>query len=106
MADFGNIDLEAAPLREMAVDIDRQESLLTGYFVRLEERMTQLERDGMNSEAGRELKSKFANLKMDYERKYPPAFKEYRTFLDEAANHYEDKERARKDKVASLEQTF
>ena len=106
MSQIGNIDIKPAELRSLASNIGRQRDALTSQFEQMRARMTSLEREGWDSESGRELRQKFDRLFADYQRKYPPAMNNYMSFLNQTAENYESEERSRRSDVDTMRDSF
>jgi len=97
----GNINIQPAELRGLADNIVRQRDELSRQFEEMDAKMSNLEKDGWDSNSGRELRRKFASLHSDYKSKYPPAMDSYITFLRNTADEYE---RTESDRSADINQ--
>jgi len=98
----GNIDIQPAELRGLAKNIGDQRDALNRQFEEMDAKMGNLEKDGWDSNTGRELRRKFGSLYRDYLNKYPPAMDSYMNFLNQTADDYERTERDRSADIDKL----
>ena len=98
----GSINIQPSELRNLAKNIAAQRDALNDQIKRMSQEMESLEKDGWNSDSGRKIRSKFAELRADYERKYPPAMEEYIRFLNKSADDYEAAESQRAAEIEKL----
>jgi len=102
MSQAGNIRINPAELRTLADEIRQQKMDLQTQFSQINSEMISLENEGWDSESGRELRSRFTNLRNFFDQNYPPAMQEYIDFLLRTADNYEEEERSRKRDIENL----
>jgi len=85
----GQVSINPAELRGLADQIRAEQNKLEAEVQKVCAEMRSLENDGIESPAGREIRSRFDKWRADYENKYPPAFRDYIQYCLTQADNYE-----------------
>ena len=105
MADMGNVKIDPNDLEDLAGQIRDQQKGLEEAVNIVQTEMNKLQDDGIESNAGRELRAKFAKWYNDYMNKYPAAFQAYIQYCNDTASNYRATDAALLQEIGNLSES-
>jgi len=83
------VNINPADLRDLSEQIKMERAKLEDEISKVHNEMRSLENDGIESNAGREIRARFEKWRADYNNKYPAAFDDYIRYCVTTADNYE-----------------